>query len=156
MTQLGTIAERRLVTYAEVGIPSVHAKPPGPCVSVHCSNCSRIGRSCYIDANSECFCWRLQAQGWHRKENRWRCLDCHWQAQRCLDEDLGQPCRQNGHGIAQHSPELADHHRTIEDTLDVAVAQMIGFGFITPSVGEVFHRRPRLIGILEATRLGLE
>jgi len=47
VTQLGTTAERRLVTYAEVGIPSVHAKPPGPCVSVHCSNCSRIGRTCY-------------------------------------------------------------------------------------------------------------
>ena len=97
---------------------------------MRCSHCSIAGHSCYNNRDNEYFSWCLQAQGWHRKKNRWRCPNCHDQLQNCQYVDLGHECVCNGHGVLQHPDELSDYHVFIEECLDVSVARMIEFGFI--------------------------
>ena len=97
---------------------------------MQCNHCSNTIRSCYMQQHCpEEYSWCLQAQGWHKKKNKWRCPICHHQPMNCRSDDLGHVCLQNAHGILQHPSEMAQLHGFIATHLDVHVANLVEFGF---------------------------
>ena len=109
--------------------------PAPAAATVQCCNCDSRIESCYNpqshpqSEDESLFICCLQARGWDKKKNNWRCGRCHHQVQNCIEADLGEICKRNGHGVWQHPYELVDFHGFIEHRLDYAVARFLELGF---------------------------
>ena len=110
-------------------------EPAPAAATVKCCNCASSIESCYNpqshpqSEDESLFICCLQARGWDKKKNNWRCGRCHHQEQNCIEADLGELCKRNGHGVRQHPYELVKFHNFIEDDLDVAVKRFLDLGF---------------------------
>ena len=105
VTKLETTAGRRVGT-ATRDAPAGFRWPCPYGDIVQCNHCNSTGRSCYSIEDSDYFSWCLQAKGWHCKKSKWRCPKCHSQEQNCQEQDLGEKCTRNNHGVLQHPHEL--------------------------------------------------